>query len=81
MTTLVSMTTFLSRTLRWMWTDGSTTASSSEVKELTRTLGDRMVRLIEAPDTMQPPETSEATAAPRRPSRSCTNFAGGVTSE
>ena len=33
-----------------------------------------------APETMQPPETREETAMPRRPSSSCTNFAGGVTS-
>ena len=33
-----------------------------------------------APDRMQPPETREEIASPRRPSRSCTNFAGGVIS-
>jgi hypothetical protein len=29
---------------------------------------------------MQSPETSEFTAEPRRPSKSCTNLAGGVIS-
>ena len=33
-----------------------------------------------APEMMQPPETSEPTAMPRRPSSSWTNLAGGVIS-
>ena len=37
-------------------------------------------RLIDAPETMQPPETSDETAEPRRPSTSWTNLAGGVIS-
>ena len=34
----------------------------------------------DAPEMMQPPDTSDDTAEPRRPSSSCTNFAGGVNS-
>jgi len=34
-----------------------------------------------APDTMQPPETRDVTASPRRPSSSWTNFAGGAMSK
>ena len=37
-------------------------------------------RRSEAPETMQPPDTSEVTAMPRRPSSSWTNLAGGVIS-
>ena len=32
------------------------------------------------PDTMQPPETKEFTASPRRPNSSWTNLAGGTIS-
>ena len=42
--------------------------------------GEDSERLIDAPETMQPPETSDETAKPRRPSTSWTNFAGGVIS-
>ena len=41
---------------------------------------DSSVRSSAPPDTMQSPETSEFTAEPRRPSKSCTNLAGGVIS-
>jgi hypothetical protein len=59
-------------------TSGSTTASSSEEKEFTRTPVNSRLRLSAAPETMQSPDTSE-----ERPSRaarrsSCTNLAGGV---
>ena len=37
-------------------------------------------REIAAPEMMQPPDTSDETASPRRPSTSCTNLAGGVIS-
>ena len=36
--------------------------------------------LTAAPEMMQPPETIELTAMPRRPSSSSTNFAGGCCS-
>lgn len=35
---------------------------------------------MDAPEMMQSPEISEDTAEPRRPSSSCTNFAGGLIS-
>jgi hypothetical protein len=38
------------------------------------------LRLSEAPETMQSPETSEDIASPRLPSSSWTNFAGGFSS-
>jgi hypothetical protein len=37
-------------------------------------------RCAEAPETMQPPDTSEEMASPRRPDLVMTNFAGGTTS-
>ena len=48
--------------------------------ELTRTPVNSSERLIAAPETMQPPDTSDEMPTPRRPSTSCTNFAGGVIS-
>ena len=76
-----STTTFVSRAERPISTSGSTTAPSTWAKELTRTrLNSSELRKL-APETMQPPETSDEMACPRRPSTSWTNLAGAVSSE
>ena len=56
------------------------TASWTVVYEWTCTPVKTSERLSDAPETMQPPESSDETARPRRPSTSWTNFAGGVIS-
>ncbi len=74
------MTTFFSVALREITQSGSTTASSSEENEFTRTPVKSRLRFSAPPEMMQSPATSEDTAVPRRPSMSCTNFAGGLIS-
>ncbi len=64
-----------------MSTSGRITAPSTWAKELTRTWLNSSELRNEAPETMQPPETSEEMACPRRPSTSWTNLAGAVSSE
>src|SRR5580700_5869522 len=73
-----SITTFFSRALRATLTYGSTTAFSTLAKECRCTPVNNSERRSEAPEMMHPPDTSDVTASPRRPSSSWTNFAGGV---
>ena len=54
--------------------------SFGDRRAFTRTPVNRSVRFSAAPDTMHPPETTDDTAIPRRPSSSCTNFAGTISS-
>ena len=56
------------------------TAASMLAKEWAWTPVKRSERRIELPETMQPPETSELIACPRRWPSSWMNLAGGVIS-
>ena len=71
-----STTTRLRRAPRPTCTPGSSTAQLTFEYECTRTLENSTERNTE-PETMQPPETSDSTAMPRRSSWLCTNLAGG----
>jgi hypothetical protein len=57
-------------------TPGSSTLQFTEHWECTRTWENRIDRNT-APETMQPPETMDSMAIPRRSSWLCTNLAGG----
>ncbi len=56
---------------------GRTTERSMLVRSSTRTLENSSDSRTTAPEMMQPPETMELMAMPRRPSSSRMNFAGG----
>ncbi len=71
-----STTTRFRRACRPTSTAGSSTDHSTAEYECTRTLENSTERQVR-PETMQPPETSDSIAMPRRSSRLCTNFAGG----
>src|SRR5689334_15527854 len=75
-----SIMTLLSRAPRPMSTYGITTLSSTRANECMCTPVNSKERRNIAPEMMQPPDTSELIAWPRRSSPSCTNLAGGVTS-
>src|SRR5688572_11227442 len=72
-----STTTFFSRACRATSTAGSSTAPSTVQYELIRTRENSTERDTREPEMMQPPETIESTAVPRRSSWSNTNLAGG----
>ena len=73
----LSITQRRSRTCRLITTSGRITESSIVQKLCTRTLENSSERRTVEPLMMQPPDTIESTAMPRRPSSSNTNFAGG----
>jgi hypothetical protein len=73
----LSITTFFRIAPAPIRTSGNTTASSRKAPSLTRTLENSTECLTVAPLMMQPPETIESTAMPRRFSSSKTNLAGG----
>src|SRR5208283_781945 len=62
MTQPLSITAFLMREWRPSSTSGRATLSSSRQKLLTRTLENSIERRTVAPETTQPPDTSESTA-------------------
>ena len=67
-----------SRAPRPISTSGRITAFSTWRIGIDAHAGEQQRARRSAPETMQPPETSEEIAWPRRPSSSCTNLAGGV---
>ena len=66
--------------LRPMVTFERMTESSISPNECTRTLVNSRERRTSEPETIVPPETSELSAVPRRPSSSSTNLAGATCS-
>ena len=60
-----------------IFTSGMITERCTLERSSTRTLEKSSDWLMIAPETMQPPETIELAAMPRRPSSLSTNFAGG----
>src|SRR5450432_1095773 len=75
-----SITTRLSTTLFPTLTLGSTTESSTTLRDSIRTSVNNSERRTVAPLMTQPPDTIESSAVPRRSSSSNTNFAGGICS-
>src|SRR2546423_5531089 len=71
-----AITVRVSRARRPTCTPGSTTDQLTLECECTRTLENSTERKT-APEMMQPPDTSESMATPRRSSWLCTNLAGG----
>ena len=76
MTQSRSTTTRVSRAWRPTCTPGSSTDQLTAECECTRTLENSTERKT-APLMMQPPETRDSMAMPRRSSWLCTNLAGG----
>ena len=65
------------REWRWTVTSCIRIESCTSQYECTRVPGERIERTTLLPETMQPIDTSDCAAVPRRPSSSNTNLAGG----
>src|SRR5690606_10023303 len=76
-TTFLSTMALRAAACRPTSTLSESTLRSTVAYEFTRTRLNSTDSLTVLPDAITPPATSELTAWPRRPSSSCTNFAGG----